>query len=197
MSIEFGLIEDTLSANIPADEAFLQFEVSKIHADGFTLGLSMDEDNPDTSKNHWAIILETRGKNIRLSMESRENNKTGEPGVLVLKSLGYLGMSENVIHRETYSMKDPTVMVQDILELVFAVGWHKYKMFTTIEGAKKGCRHHVKTMLAGFQSQNWIDSRSDTGNTVDDFLSFVYTKDEDQPEMISVKPKPIDLGKFL
>ncbi|KAM3496939.1 hypothetical protein MY10362_009693 [Beauveria mimosiformis] len=111
MSIEFELIEDTLSANIPANEAFLQFEVSKIHADGFTLGLSMDEDNPDTSKNHWAIILETPGKNIRLSMESRENNRTGK--------------------------------------------------------------------------------------NVDDFLSFVYTKHADQPEMISVKPKPIDLGKFL
>lgn len=144
MSIEFELIEDTISANrISANAAFLQREVSMIHADGFTLGLSVDEDYPDTSKNHWAIILDTPGNNIRLSMESRKNNRTGEHGVLVLKLLGYLGMSDHVVHRETFSRKGPTVKVQDILELVLALGWHRYKMFTTIDGAKKGCRHHM------------------------------------------------------
>ena len=52
-------------------------------------------------------------------------------------------------------------------------------------------------MLAGFQSRNWIDSRSDTGKNVDDFLPFVYTRDEDDCEELHIKPKPIELGKFL
>lgn len=52
-------------------------------------------------------------------------------------------------------------------------------------------------MLAGFQSHNWIDSRSDTGKSVDDFLPFVYTRDFDDSGELSVQPKPIDLGRFL
>ncbi|EJP67317.1 uncharacterized protein BBA_03891 [Beauveria bassiana ARSEF 2860] len=198
MSIEYELIKDDVTANnIAANAPFLQKEVIKSHADGFTLGPSMDEDKPNTSKIHWAIILDTPRENIRLSMESRLNERTGKHGVLVLKVLAYFGISRNVFHRQTFSRKGSTVKVQDILDLVFAQGWHKYKMLTTSNGAKKGCRHHTQTMLAGFQSRNWIESRSDTSKSVEEFLPFVYTRYTDDSRKLSIEKRPIDIGSFL
>lgn len=198
MSIEYELIKDDVTANnIAANAPFLQKEVIKFHADGFTLGPSMDEDKPNTSKIHWAIILDTPRENIRLSMESRLNERTGKHGVLVLKVLDYFGISNNVVHRQPFSRKCPTIKVQHILDLVFAQGWHKYKMLTTSNGAKKGCRHHIQTMLVGFQSRNWIDSQSDTSKSVEKFLPFVYTRYTDDSRKISIEKRPIDIGRFL
>ena len=61
MSSRFKLIENTLSMNsIPTDADFLLWTVKKVHTDAFTLGLLADKAGKfDTSKNHWAIIIET------------------------------------------------------------------------------------------------------------------------------------------
>ncbi|POR32225.1 Uncharacterized protein TPAR_07555, partial [Tolypocladium paradoxum] len=199
MTEVYELIENTLSGNnIPANADFLQWHVRMVHADGFTLGIISDEEGKfDTSKNHWAIIIETARRDVRLSMESRMNKKTRKHGVLVLTRLSYEGKSRSVLYRETYSWKYPAVTVKEVVEFALDHGWHKYKMFTTTDGAKKGCRHHLKTMLLGFQARGWIGSKSDDGQKIDDFLPFVYTRDEDDYNQVEVKPKSIDLGEFL
>lgn len=149
---EFQLINETISANnIPDDADFLQLTVSKVHADGFTLGLAMDgEDESDTSTNHWAIILQADPSiQVRLSMESRKNKTTKGWGVLIVRPLGYTGPSRSVVHRETYSWKGPGTTVREILEHALSLGWHKYRMAVTDEGKMKGCRFHlyVKTHI--------------------------------------------------
>lgn len=142
---EYQLIQDTLAGNnILSNVNFLEWRVHKVHADGFTLGIYADEEgNFDKSKNHWALIFETDSGYIRLSMESRMNRRTGKHGVLVLYPLSYDGPSINVVHRQTYSWKDPDVTVKKVLELTFTRGWHRYKMITTKNGGKKGCRYHL------------------------------------------------------
>ncbi|KAM3496043.1 hypothetical protein MY3957_000744 [Beauveria namnaoensis] len=96
----------------------------------------MDEDKPNTSKIHWAIILDTSPENIRLSMESRLNDRT----------------------------------VSDSAS---------------------------RTMLAGFQSRKWIESKSDTSKSVEEFLPFVFPRYTDDSRKLSIEERPIDIGKFL
>lgn len=49
-----------------------------IHADGLTLGTSVHENsNTDQSNNRWAAIIETTSGSLRVSMESRMNERTG------------------------------------------------------------------------------------------------------------------------
>ncbi|KID94277.1 hypothetical protein MAJ_09773, partial [Metarhizium majus ARSEF 297] len=195
---EYELIQDTIAGNnILASTNFLGLRIRKVHADGFTLGLFPDkEGNCDVSKNHWALIFETDSKYIRLSMESRMNRRTGKHGVLVLYPLNYDGLSINVVHRQTYSRKDPDVTVKKVLELTITRGWHRYKMITTKNGGKKGCRYHLKTMLLGFEAAGWIGSKSDAGKRINDFLPYVYTRDDENLDKTYILTKPIDVGHF-
>jgi len=70
-------------------------------------------------------------------------------------------------------------------------------MFVTSEGAFKGCRHHVQTMLNGFRGIGWIKDESDSGKLLSDFLPFVYTVDEDIQDFLDKRPRAIELGQFL
>ena len=144
MSVTYTLIYDTLEENgISPGAEFLKWPVEKLHHDAFTLGLIPDEEgNCDMSKNHWAIILETAHGQVRYSEESRKNERTNERGVLVIKLLSYIDKSTSVIFRKTYTFKQ-VVTVGDFLHQTMLLGWNKYKMLTTPEGAKKGCRHHM------------------------------------------------------
>lgn len=145
MAQEFKLCQDTLAANgIPDNTNFLQWPVSKLHTDGFTLGLIADEEGKNnTSKNHWAVIVETPQQDFRVSMESQMNSRTGELGLLVLKRLRYKGKSLSVLYRESFTWQNSETKVKDVLLFILTRGWHKYKMLTTPEGAFKGCRHHL------------------------------------------------------
>ena len=145
MSQKYNLTKDTLAANGIAEDAdFLQWPVSMFHADGFTLGIIPDEEgNFDTSKNHWAAVIETPYGGVRVSMESRKNETTGEHGLLVLKRLSYIGKSNSVIYRETYTWQNSDHKVKDVLQFILTRNLHRFKMFTTADGAKKECRHHL------------------------------------------------------
>ncbi|KAK9442221.1 hypothetical protein VB005_03279 [Metarhizium brunneum] len=165
---EYQLIQDTLAGNnILSNINFLEWRVHKVHADGFTLGIyPHEEGNFDESKNHWALIFETDSGYIRLSMESRMNRRTGKHG-----------------------WQDPGVTVKKVLELTFTRGWHRYKMITTKNGGKKGCRYHLKTMLLGFEAAGWIGSKSDAGKRINDFLPYVYTRDEENFDKTYISTK--------
>ncbi|KAH0591920.1 hypothetical protein MHUMG1_10365 [Metarhizium humberi] len=195
---EYELIQDTPAGNnISSNADFLEWRVHKVHADGFTLGIYADkEGNFDESKNHWALIFQRDSNYIRLSMESRMNRRTGKHGVLVLHPLSYEGLSRSVVHRQTYSWKDPDITIKKVLEFTLTRGWHRYKMITTKDGGKKGCRYHLKTMLQGFQAAGWIGSKSDAGKRIDDFLPYVYTRDDDNFDKTYMSTKPIDVGHF-
>lgn len=52
-----------------------------------------------------------------------------------------------------------------------------------------------KTMLLGFEAAGWIGSKSDAGKRINDFLPYVYTRDDENVE-IYVTTKPIDVGHF-
>ncbi|EXU94952.1 hypothetical protein X797_011965 [Metarhizium robertsii] len=134
-------------------------------------------------------------KYIRLSMESRKNSRTGKHGVLVLHRQSYKGESRSIVHRQTYSFKNPDITIKKLLEFTLTRGLHRYKMITTKDGAKKGCRYHLKTMLLGLEAAGWIGSKSDAGKRINDFLPYVYTRDDETVE-IYVTTKPIDVGHF-
>ncbi|KAM3529351.1 hypothetical protein MY4038_005468 [Beauveria bassiana] len=73
----------------------------------------MDEDKPNTSKNHWAIILETPRKNIRLSMESRLNERTVSDSASQTMLVGF--QSRNWID----SQSDTSKSVEEFLPFVY------------------------------------------------------------------------------
>lgn len=137
------ILYDALGENIAEEEEFLSWPITKIHTDGFTLGEAVDEDGPtDESRNHWAMIFETSIGSVRVSMESRANIRTGKRGVLAVHSLSYSGRSWSSIHRETFMWQKSGTTIRDALVFILSRGWHRFNMFTTPEGAKKGCRHH-------------------------------------------------------
>ena len=145
MSREVNLTQDTLDANGMGDDIhpFLQWPVTHVHVDAFTLGLVPGEvGNADFSKNHWTITLQTDYGQVRLSMESRENTRTGQRGLLVLKHLSYSGESMSALFRQTYRWRGPST-VKEVLEYTLDQNWHKFKMHTTLDRAKKGCRYHL------------------------------------------------------
>lgn len=152
------LLHDTLADNVIRENApFLEWSISKIHTNRFTLGPlayeyentneilepTVDEDrNTEESKNHWAMIIETSFRSIRVSMESRTNNRTGERELLVVHMMSYTGPSSTV-HWQTYLWQKAGTKVREVLVFILSRGWHRFKMSTTPEGAKKGCRHHL------------------------------------------------------
>ena len=88
------------------------------------------------------MIIETSFRSIRVSMDSRTNNRTGERVLLVLHMMSYTGPSSTV-HWQTYLWQKAGTIVREVLVFILSRGWHRFKMSTTPEGAKKGCRHHL------------------------------------------------------
>jgi len=52
-------------------------------------------------------------------------------------------------------------------------------------------------MMNGFRGIGWIKDKSDSGKMLSEFLSFVYTKDEDDEDFLDKQPKAIEMGQFL
>jgi hypothetical protein len=134
------------SNDIPASVKDRRIE--KIDVEPCTLGPITNEDGDwEKSKNHWAIILQCQGGNVRLSMESAYNDRTGKYGLLSLKELSYAGQSWRALASFQYEwLKNEEVKVRTVLDFIIAEGYHMFEMVQVDpegKGGFKGCRHWV------------------------------------------------------
>ena len=52
-------------------------------------------------------------------------------------------------------------------------------------------------MMNGFQGLGWMKEKSDSGNTISDFLEFVYTRDEDDEDYLDRnRTRPVSLRVY-
>ncbi len=54
-----------------------------------------------------------------------------------------------------------------------------------------------QTMLLYFQANRWIGNKTDEKKSIEEFLPFVYTRDNENPEAVHIKSSGIDEGTFL